>query len=138
VTSDLLENREWLIQPDALHAMAATTQAFHDRGGQLPASAPTSELLSIEHGIGVVAINGPILRKPGIFSRLFLATTHRKLSVPLHSAGKAIGGRIRNAVKWTTRHKQAPGSAVLKTGDKASVSLVNKLNYIEEVSTSSS
>ena len=51
------------------------------------------------------------------------------------NAGKAIGGRIRNAVQWTTRHKQAPGSAVLKTGDKASVSLVNKLDYIEEVST---
>ena len=51
------------------------------------------------------------------------------------NAGKAIGGRIRNAVQWTTRHKQAPGSAILKTGDQASVSLVNKLDYIEEVST---
>ncbi|MGA0846157.1 MAG: hypothetical protein ACO3RV_06405, partial [Luteolibacter sp.] len=60
MTSDLLQNREWLIQPDALHAMAATTRAFHDRGGNLPASAPASDLLAIEDGIGVVAINGPI------------------------------------------------------------------------------
>jgi len=51
------------------------------------------------------------------------------------NAGKAIGGRIRGAVQWATRHKQAPGSATLRTGDKASVTLVNKLDYIEDVST---
>ena len=50
-------------------------------------------------------------------------------------AGKSIGGRIRGAVQWATRHKQAPGSAVVKTGAKASVTLVNKLDYIEDVST---
>ena len=51
------------------------------------------------------------------------------------NAGKSIGGRIRGAVQWATRHKQAPGSATVKTGDKASVTLVNKLDYIEDVST---
>ena len=51
------------------------------------------------------------------------------------NAGKSIGGRIRGAVQWATRHKQAPGSAIVKTGDKASVTLVNKLDYIEDVST---
>ena len=50
-------------------------------------------------------------------------------------AGKSIGGRNRGAVQWVTRHKQAPGSAVVKTGAKASVTLVNKLDYIEDVST---
>lgn len=50
-------------------------------------------------------------------------------------AGKAIGGRVRNAVQWVTRHKQAPGTAVVKTGDKASVTLVNNLDYIEDVTT---
>jgi hypothetical protein len=34
-----------------------------------------------------------------------------------------------------TRHKQSPGTATVKTGDKASVTLINKLDYIEEVST---
>jgi hypothetical protein len=38
-------------------------------------------------------------------------------------------------VQWTTRHKQAPGSATVKTGDKASVTLVNKLDYIDDVTT---
>jgi hypothetical protein len=51
------------------------------------------------------------------------------------NAGKAIGGRLRGAVQWATRHKQAPGSAIVKTGDKASVTLVNKLDYIKDVST---
>jgi hypothetical protein len=51
------------------------------------------------------------------------------------NAGKAIGGRIRGAVQWATRHKLAPGSATVKTGDKASVTLVNNLDYIEDVTT---
>jgi hypothetical protein len=51
------------------------------------------------------------------------------------NAGKSIGGRIRGAVQWATRHKQAPGSAIVKSGDKASVTLFNKLDYIEDVST---
>ena len=51
------------------------------------------------------------------------------------NAGKSIGGRIRGAVQWATRHKQAPGSAVVKTGEKASVTLINNLDYIEDVST---
>lgn len=51
------------------------------------------------------------------------------------NAAKAIGGRVRGAVQWVTRHKQAPGTAVVKTGDKASVTLINRLDYIEQVST---
>lgn len=51
------------------------------------------------------------------------------------NAGKSIGGRIRGAVQWATRHKQAPGSATIKTGDSPAVTLVNKLDYIEDVTT---
>lgn len=51
------------------------------------------------------------------------------------NAAKSIGGRVRGAAQWTTRHKQSPGSANVKTGDKASVTLVNKLDYIEQVTT---
>ena len=51
------------------------------------------------------------------------------------NAGKSIGGRIRGAVQWATRHKQSPGSATIKTGDKASVTLVNNLDYIDDVTT---
>jgi hypothetical protein len=51
------------------------------------------------------------------------------------NAGKAIGGRVRGAVQWITRHKQSPGSATIRTGDSPAVTLVNKLDYIEDVST---
>lgn len=51
------------------------------------------------------------------------------------NAAKAIGGRVRGAAQWTTRHKQAPGTATVRTGDKPSVMLINKLDYIEDVST---
>ena len=51
------------------------------------------------------------------------------------NAGKAIGGRVRGAAQWTTRHKQAPGSAIVKTGVKPAVTLVNKLDYVLEATT---
>jgi len=51
------------------------------------------------------------------------------------NAAKAIGGRVRGAVQWATRHKQAPGTATVKTGDKPAVTLVNNLDYIEQVTT---
>ncbi len=50
-------------------------------------------------------------------------------------ATKAIGGRVRGAAQWATRHKQAPGTATLKTGNKPAVTLVNKLDYIDQVTT---
>jgi signal peptide peptidase SppA len=114
VTSDLLQNREWLIQPDALHAMAATTRAFHDRGGNLPASAPASDLLAIEDGIGVVAINGPILRKPGIFARVFLGATD---SEEIGAAIREAGGR--GDVKAVFLDIDSPGGTVLGTPELA-------------------
>jgi len=49
------------------------------------------------------------------------------------NAAKAIGGRVRNAAQWVTRHKQAPGTATAKTGVKPSVTLVNNLDYIGQV-----
>ena len=51
------------------------------------------------------------------------------------NAAKAIGGRVRGAAQWATRHKKSPGNATVKTGTKTSVTLVNKLDYIEQVST---
>jgi signal peptide peptidase SppA len=90
VTSDLLQHREWLIEPDALHAMAATTRAFHDRGGNLPSSAQARSLLAIENGIGVVAIEGPILRKADPFARNYFGATD---SGEIHQALKEASER---------------------------------------------
>ena len=51
------------------------------------------------------------------------------------NAAKAIGGRVRGAAQWATRHKQSPGTATVKTGDKPAVTLINKLDYIDDVTT---
>ena len=51
------------------------------------------------------------------------------------NAAKAIGGRVRGATQWATRHKQAPGTATVRTGNKPSVTLINNLDYIEDVTT---
>jgi len=51
------------------------------------------------------------------------------------NAAKSIGGRVRGAAQWATRHKQAPGTATVKTGEKPAVTLINKLDYIEQVTT---
>ena len=34
-----------------------------------------------------------------------------------------------------TRHKQSPGTATVKTGTKPSVTLINSLDYIDQVTT---
>ncbi|MBP7948916.1 MAG: hypothetical protein KA004_04610 [Verrucomicrobiales bacterium] len=51
------------------------------------------------------------------------------------NAAKALGGRVRGAAKWATRHKQAPGTAKMKTGERPSISLISRLDYMEEVTT---
>lgn len=49
------------------------------------------------------------------------------------NAAKSIGGRVRGAVQWATKHKQAPGSSKIRSGDSPSVTLMNNLDYIEDV-----
>lgn len=51
------------------------------------------------------------------------------------NAAKAVGGRVRGAAQWATRHRQAPGNATVKTGDKPAVTLISKLDYMDDVTT---
>ena len=51
------------------------------------------------------------------------------------NAAKAIGGRVRGSEQWVTRHKHSPGTATVKTGTKPSVTLINSLDYIDDVTT---
>jgi signal peptide peptidase SppA len=114
VTPDLLQAREWLIQPDALHVMAAAVRAFHDRGGKVPGAPPTSSLLSVDGGIGVVAIEGPILRKPGMFARVFLgAADSEEIGAALNEAA------TRPDVKAVFLDIDSPGGTVLGTPELA-------------------
>ena len=114
MTSDLLQNREWLIQPDALQSMAASLRSLVDRGGMLPKQASESSLLSVEDGIGVVAIEGPILRKPDLFARIFFGAT----------SSEEIGDALREAagrddIKAVFLNIDSPGGTVAGTPELA-------------------
>ena len=47
----------------------------------------------------------------------------------------AIGGRVRGAAQWASRHRKAPGDATVKTGTKPSVTLINRLDYVDDTLT---
>ena len=75
--------------------MALAARAFHDRGGVLPNAAPSNPLLSIEDGIGVVAIEGPILRKPDLFARVLMgATDSEEIGAAVREAGERDGSQV--------------------------------------------
>ncbi|MEI8312640.1 MAG: S49 family peptidase [Verrucomicrobiota bacterium] len=65
----LLQKQPWLIAPEALGAMVAATKSFFDNSPDLP-ERPNSPCLSVEDGVGVLAITGPMLRNPDIFDRI--------------------------------------------------------------------
>ena len=67
----LLQKQPWLISPEALGAMVIATRSFFDQKPELP-DRPTSPCLSVENGVGVISITGPMLRNPDIFDRIIL------------------------------------------------------------------
>ena len=71
VNLTLLQKQPWLISPEALGAMVIATRSFFDQKPELP-DRPTSPCLSVENGVGVISITGPMLRNPDIFDRIIL------------------------------------------------------------------
>ena len=94
--------------------MAASLRGMADRGGLLPKQASESSLLSVEDGIGVVAIEGPMLRKPDLFARIFFGAT----------SSEDIGAAIREAagrddIKAVFLNIDSPGGTVAGTPELA-------------------
>ncbi len=112
--SPVIQNREWLIQPEALQAMATAARGVVDRGGFLPKQASENPLLSVEDGIGVVAIEGPILRKPDLFARIFFGATG---SEDIGAALREAAGR--DDIKAVFLHIDSPGGTVAGTPELA-------------------
>lgn len=94
--------------------MAASLRSLADRGGSLPQHQPSSSLLSVEDGIGVVAIEGPILRKPDLFARVFFgATGSEDIGAALREAGS------RDDIKAVFLNIDSPGGTVAGTPELA-------------------
>ena len=94
--------------------MSAAIQLFSDRGGVLPQSNPSSPLLNVEDGIGVVTIEGPMLRKPDVFDRVLLgATDSEEIGAALREAGD------RADIKAVFLDIDSPGGTVAGTPELA-------------------
>ena len=67
----LLRREPWLITPEALRAMAAKAIGFFDNRNALQ-DPPRNPLLSVEDGVGIISLHGPMMRSPDLISRLLL------------------------------------------------------------------
>lgn len=110
----LSQSREWLIQPEALRLMAIAARTFDSGTINLAANKPSSPLLTIDKGIGVIAIEGPIVRKPDIFARVLMGATD----------ALEIGDAIREAserddIKAVFLDIDSPGGTVAGTPELA-------------------
>jgi len=110
----VIQHREWLIQPDALHAISASYQAQAERAGIFSHQSQQNPLLSVEDGIGIVAIEGPILRKPDLFAKMFYGATS---SEEIADALQEIYGR--DDIKAVLLNIDSPGGTVAGTPELA-------------------
>ena len=65
----LLRRQPWLIAPEALLAMATKAFGFFDNQVKLPEPSG-NPLLSVEDGVGIISLHGPMMRNPDLISRL--------------------------------------------------------------------
>ena len=75
-----LTRKPWLITPDALSAMASQAVAFFDGRTTLPEK-QSSPLLSVEQGVGVIALQGPLMRHPDLFARVLFDATDTEQAI---------------------------------------------------------
>ena len=92
--------------------MAAASASY--RGGPLLQPDSPNSLLSVEDGIATISIEGPILRKPGLFARVIMGATD----------SEEIGAAIREAndrtdIKAVMLNIDSPGGTVAGTPELA-------------------
>ncbi|XHR30902.1 MAG: S49 family peptidase [Chthoniobacteraceae bacterium] len=86
VAEALFLKQPWLILPDSLQAMTSAAQSFFSKPIDLPQPVQSS-LLGVEDGVGVVAMLGPMIRKPDLLSQiLFNATDTEEITAAVREA----------------------------------------------------
>jgi signal peptide peptidase SppA len=109
VSPVLLQTHDWLIEPDAYRAMIAAAEEARGRDTS-KLTKPANPLLTVEDGIASVSIEGPILRKPDIFARIFMGATG---SEEIHAALREAGERA--DVRAVILDIDSPGGTVAGT-----------------------
>lgn len=109
----LFLKQSWLILPDSLRAMTVAAQTYLGSPFELP-SLNKSPLLSIEDGVGVVAIAGPMIRNPDLLSQiLFNAVDTEEITAAVREAAS------RPDIKAVFLEVDSPGGAVTGTPELA-------------------
>ena len=75
-----LTRKPWLITPDALSVMASQAVAFFDGRTTLPEN-QSSPLLSVDQGVAVIALQGPLMRHPDVFARVLFDATDTEQAI---------------------------------------------------------
>jgi signal peptide peptidase SppA len=108
-----LHKQPWLITPEAFGVIYSAAQSFFKEG--VPTTLRTeSKLLSVEGGIGTVALRGPMMRNPDVIDQLvFGATDTEEALAAVHEASE------REDVQAILLDIDSPGGSVNGTPELA-------------------
>ena len=121
----LFLKQPWLITPEAHAAMLACTRAFFDSPTP-PISEAQSPLLTIEDGVGIITINGPMMRKPGLLASLLLGAVDTEEVIDAINEASAS-----STIQAVFLDIDSPGGSVNGTPELAqSVADLSKAKYV--------
>ena len=109
----LFSRQPWLITSEAMHSMAAQAVAFFDARLTLPEPS-SNPLLSVEDGVGIIRIHGPLMRDPDLISSLLFGATD------MNQVAEAIQEAVaRDEIKSILLDIDSPGGTVNGTPELA-------------------
>jgi len=109
----LFVEQPWLLTPEAHAALVATSRSFFESPSQIEPE-PESPLLSIDDGVGIITICGPIIRRPGLIAQFLFGATDTEAII------EAVNEAARNpAVQAVLLDVDSPGGSVNGTPELA-------------------
>lgn len=109
----LFVDQPWLLTPEAHAAMVAASRTFFESPPQILPE-PESPLLTIDDGVGIVTISGPIIRRPGLIAQILFGATDTEAVID--AVNEAAGSA---AVQAVLLDIDSPGGSVNGTPELA-------------------
>lgn len=109
----LFIDQPWLLTPEAHAALVSASRSFFESPPQIVPE-PESPLLSVEDGVGIVTISGPIIRRPGLIAQFLFGATDTEAII------EAVNEAAENAsVQAVLLDVDSPGGSVSGTPELA-------------------